>query len=259
MGQMNAIVLGLSESQLSDVFVKLTKAESTVLRTESAAPSIVIHPFMLITAILDRFSEEDGMFINKSIDHLKLLQQKISANAALSMGNLSIELNQLSSDLRAIQMGNVYMQSLARVILNSRCTVKEYSSTTNCSPLYNLVKALKPPTADSAHHTENGAEQPLSAGLSTADNPWSPLLGQFKRIVADLEALGIRCEDRKFDIECLQKQIDINLNVVSTNPDAHSESQLIFSRHIIFSRKKRVDGTGPSRSRWRRIAELCIL
>jgi hypothetical protein len=215
-GQMNALVLGLSESQLSDVFVKLTKAESTVLKTENAAPSIVIHPFMLIAAILDRFSEEDGMFINKTIDNLKVLQQKISTNVALSMGNLSIELNQLSSDLRAIQMGNVYMQSLARVILASCCTVNNNNDSKNQS-MRDLVEGMKNAEAASDQYTDDGAEQPLTTGLSSVKQPWSPLLGQFTHIISDLEALQTRCEDRKFDIECLQKQIDINLNVVSNN------------------------------------------
>lgn len=208
---MNAIVLGLSDSQLSDVIVQLTKAESTVLRMENAAPSIVIHPFMLIAAILGRFSEEDGMFIN--IDHLKVLQQKISANDALSMGNLSIELNQLSSDLRATQMGNVYMQNLARVILASRCTVNNDNGSTDHS-MRDLVNEIKYAEAASIQYTDNGVEAPLTAGLSTVES-WSPFLGQFTHIISDLEALQTRCEDRKFDIECLQKQIDINLNVVS--------------------------------------------
>lgn len=201
-GQMNALVLGLSEAQLSDIFVKLTRAESTVLKTQNAAPSIVIHPFMLIAAILDRFSEEDGMFINKSIDNLKVLQQKISTNVALSMGNLSIELNQLSSDLRAIQMGNVYMQSLARVILASSCTVNFDNGSKNQS-LRDLVEGME---------------------YSSGKQPWSPLLGQFTHIISDLEALQTRCEDRKFDIECLQKQIDINLNVVSDDLSAQVDS-----------------------------------
>ena len=218
-GQTNAIVLGLSESQLSDVFVKLTKANSTVLMMENAAPSIVIHPFMLIAAILDCFSEEDGMFINKSIDHLKLLQQKISANVALSMGNLSIELNQLSSDLRAIQMGNVYMQNLARVILASRCVVRRNSSKLNYS-LIDLVKKSILAEARSVRAADEQVEleKHVEGGLRLPPDLWLPLQKQFANIINDLEALAVRCEDRKFDIECLQRQTDINLNVVSTNP-----------------------------------------
>ncbi len=226
---MNALILGLSQNQLSEVLLKLTKAESIVLRTENAAPSIVIHPFMLITAILDRFSEEDGMFINKSIDNLKLLQQKISDNDALSMGNLSIELNQLSSDLRAIQMGNVYMQNLARVILASRCTVKNHTRPWNCS-----LPELKEEWRFAVHdwcpppHVDGKLDPNQISDPNQFRDPfpvdaypvgaWYSLKGQFTRIVHDLEALGTRCEGRKFDIECLQKQIDINLNVVSANP-----------------------------------------
>ena len=221
-GQMNALVLGLSESQLADVLVKLANADSTVLRAENAAPSMVIHPFMLIAAILDRFFEEDGVFINKSIDQLKLLQQKISANDGLSMGNLSIELNQLSSDLRATQMGNVYMQSLTKVILDSHCTVKNHKSNV-MHPLRFLVKKIK--VAKIGADRDTDLESDFGADLSPAENPWLPLYGQFTQIISQLKALGIRCEDRKFDIECLQKQIDINLNVVSTNSDTHRKPQ----------------------------------
>ena len=207
---MNAVLIGLSEPQLGDVLVKLTNAESTVLRVEEEVPCVVVHPFMLIAAILDCFSEEDGMFINKSIDHLKSLQQKISANEALTMGNLSIELNQLSSDLRAIQMGNVYMQSLAKEILASHYTIKDDSKKAKL-PMSRLVDYLKYSGSPKNEHLKS----------RPAWNQWAPLLEQFDQIGNDLEALGIRCEDRKFDIECLQKQIDINLNVVSTHINYH--------------------------------------
>ena len=205
---MNAVVLGLSESKLGDVLIAITKAESTVVRTENTPPSIVVHPFMLITAILNRFSEEDGMFINKIIDRLRLLQHKISADEALSMGNLSIELNQLSSDLRAIQMGNVYMQSLTRAILVSPCTIK-HSNNTNCS----LAALAKDSVVVDSKKV--GSEN------EAVKRQWGSLVGQFTQIISDLEALGVRCEGRKFDIECLQKQIDINLNVVSIDIDTH--------------------------------------
>ena len=51
--------------------------------------------------------------------------------------------------------------------------------------------------------------------ISTKRNPWYPLMEQFTHIQNELEQIKIRCEQRKFDMECLQKQIDINLNVVS--------------------------------------------
>lgn len=51
--------------------------------------------------------------------------------------------------------------------------------------------------------------------ISTQSNPWYPLMKQFTHIQNELEQIKIRCEQRKFDMECLQKQIDINLNVVS--------------------------------------------
>ena len=51
--------------------------------------------------------------------------------------------------------------------------------------------------------------------ISTQRNPWYPLMEQFTYIQNELEQIKTRCEQRKFDMECLQKQIDINLNVVS--------------------------------------------
>lgn len=51
--------------------------------------------------------------------------------------------------------------------------------------------------------------------VSTQRNPWYPLMEQFTYIQNELEQIKSRCEQRKFDMECLQKQIDINLNVVS--------------------------------------------
>lgn len=51
--------------------------------------------------------------------------------------------------------------------------------------------------------------------FSDEKKPWYPLIEQFSYIQNELEQLKIRCEQRKFDMECLQKQIDINLNVVS--------------------------------------------
>ena len=169
---MNAYVLGLSESQPAEILIKLTKAGSTILRAENSAPSVVIHPFVLIAAILDRFSEEDGMFINKSSDHLKLLQQKISANEASSMGNLSIELNQLSSDLRTVQMGNVYMRSLARVILDSHCTIENHKSNVS-HPLRFLVKKFKGEEVGLDERID--LEQASGTNLSTTEKPWLPL------------------------------------------------------------------------------------
>ncbi len=211
-GHTNAVIIGLSEHQVGSVLAMLTEADSTVLRTEESPPAIVYHPLLLISTILSVFSEEDVSTINKGIDHLQTLQQKITLENAQGLGDISIELNHLSSTLRAIQMGNTYMKSLATTLLATSCLVVSEDSHEELGrslSLLDVERLTKRQMSEmlKRHHPNNQ--------ISRKNNPWLPLAGQFNHIKRQLGLLQIRCEQRKFDMECLQKQIDINLNVVS--------------------------------------------
>lgn len=215
-GHTNALIFGLSDRQIENFLTKLTETKSTVLRTEKFAPSIVYHPLLLILCTLLVFSEEDGSTISISIDRLKSLQQRIGFKDAQSFGDISIELNQLSSDLRSIQMGNTYMQSLGTSLLDTAILLFEDPSKIGSTlTLADIVK-LQASNVEQ-HHLR---DFPFKSGhsndyFSDEKKPWYPLIEQFSYIQNELEQLKIRCEQRKFDMECLQKQIDINLNVVS--------------------------------------------
>lgn len=216
-GHTNALIFGLSELQIENFLTRLTETESTVLRTETFPPSIVYHPLLLIVCILLVFSEEDRSTISKSIDHLKSLQQRISFKDAHSLGDMSIELNQLSSDLRVIQMGNTYMQSLGTSLSTATLLYKtpiEPGCTYTLADLTRL-RSSESYTEQSSHWFES---ETLHSNdyHSTERRPWYPITQQFRRIQTELEQLKIRCEQRKFDMDCLQRQIDINLNVVSS-------------------------------------------
>lgn len=217
-GHTNALIFGLTERQIENLLIKVTETKSTVLRTERFPPSIVYHPLRLILCILLLFSEEDGSTIGKSIDQLKSLQQRIGIKHAQSLGDISIELSQLSSDLRVIQMGNTYMQSL----LTSLCTAVLLSEIPNQpGSTYTLADVIKLRLSNKEKkkytHMPWVEFEPRHSNdyLSIESHPWYPLIGQFSQIQSDLEQLLVRCEQRKFDMDCLQKQIDINLNVVS--------------------------------------------
>lgn len=200
------MIFGLSDLQIENFLTKLTETRSTVLRTDKFSPSIVYHPLLLILCTLLVFSEEDGSTISKSIDHLKFLQQRISSEDAQSLGDTSIELNQLSAELRVIQMGNTYMQSLGTSLLAA--SVLLFENLDKVGSMHTLADSIqiKVSAVDRKHPNKY---------LSWKSNPWYPLIEQFSHIQSELEQLKIRCEQRKFDMECLQKQIDINLNVVS--------------------------------------------
>lgn len=168
----------------------------------------------MILCILLVFSEEDGSTIGKSIDQLKSLEQRISFKDAQSLGDISIELNQLSSGLRVIQMGNTYMQSLGTSLLATtalyfRTSIKLEDALEDLveSRGSNLDEGLIPRIGSESGHSNDYP--------SIQCDPWFPLVEQFSHIQSELEQLKDRCEQRKFDMECLQKQIDINLNVVS--------------------------------------------
>lgn len=216
-GHTSALVFGLSDSQIENFLTKLTETKSTVLRTETFPPSIVYHPLLLILCILLVFSQEDASTISKSIDRLKSLQQRISFKDAQSLGDISIELNQLSSDLRAIQMGNTYMQSLATSLLSTAVWLFELSNDDgHTQNSFEDLYMLRRPNLDIQDKQRLKLEDRHSNDyISTQSNPWYPLMKQFTHIQNELEQIKIRCEQRKFDMECLQKQIDINLNVVS--------------------------------------------
>ncbi|MCJ1470057.1 hypothetical protein MMC07_008702 [Pseudocyphellaria aurata] len=206
-GHTNALIFGLTNSQIENFLTKLTESRSTVLRTESFSPSIVYHPLLLILCILLVFSEEDGSIIRNSIDQLKSLQQRIGFKNAQSLGDISIELNQLSSDLSAIQMGNTFMQGLGTSLLTADLFFK-----VPYQPQLESIYTL----ADLARFEDRSG--PSNDYFSTEHDPLFPLLEQFRLIQSELELLKIRCEQRKFDIRCLLKQIDINLNVWCMNP-----------------------------------------
>ena len=212
------MVFGLSDSQIENFLTKLTETKSTVLRTETFPPSIVYHPLLLILCILLVFSQEDASTISKSIDRLKSLQQRISFKDAQSLGDISIELNQLSSDLRVIQMGNTYMQSLATSLLRTAIWLFETSDDDGHGHTQNSfadLYTLRQPNIDAPKQRSKLNDRYSNEYVSTQRNPWYPLMEQFTYIQNELEQMEIRFEQRKFDMECLQKQIDINLNVVS--------------------------------------------
>ncbi|MCJ1265620.1 hypothetical protein MMC22_005500 [Lobaria immixta] len=213
-GHTNALIFGLSDRQIENFLTKLTETKSTVLRTEKFAPSIVYHPLLLILCTLLVFSEEDGSTISISIDRLKSLQQRIGFKDAQSFGDISIELNQLSSDLRSIQMGNTYMQSLGTSLLDTSILLFEDPSKIGSTHTLADIVKLQASNVEQ-HHLR---DFPFKSGhsndyFSDEKKPWYPLIEQFSYIQIELEQLKIRCEQRKFDMECLQKQIDINLNV----------------------------------------------
>lgn len=211
-GQTNAIVLGLTSEQIGNVLIKLTEAESTILRIKDMPPSVVFHPLLIITALLSVFSEEDGATVNKCIHQLQVLQQKINTKDASRLGDVSIELNQLSSSLRVIQMGNTYVQSLVSTLLSTSFTVPKGDALPEHPKLAILIQNL------TVAESQKNPPQHANEYLSNEKQPWLPLIGQFKYIQTELEQLKYQRQERTFDMECLQKQIDINLNVVSEHP-----------------------------------------
>jgi hypothetical protein len=187
-GQVNVLVQGLDESAISAV-IKSTSLCPMVCRTPGMPPAITIHPITLIVTVFRQFIEEDDVEVARYTVLLKRLQEQMKQRDVKRVGDISLELGEASSDLLRFQIGNQFISRMIPSLKNAYI----FPGVT-----LNLIQEIREKEGSNDEH------------------PWHPLGRQLVWIHSTLEDLSRECDQRKYELECLQRQINLNINIVGT-------------------------------------------